>query len=397
MVMLRDLRPASFRGARFLCPHDQGSEGRNTIDHRYPDSSRRYAEDNGYIPPEFEMTAVLHGPNLLSDFNALRSALNRPGPGTLHHPWYGAQFCAVKGPWKVDRKDEDSGVLTLTITFLVTGPSIFPGIFGAIAAVVTGLSGSLVQSLFDEFVSAFGAPRLADVSLAAVASASRSVASEINSGLGQVASVRIATSHIIDYAERYVQDGAMLGPELANMFRGAFEDVADTYPGSAIAKTMSTVIDVLDGIDAETALIPSTTVDYLSRAAALTNLSVYIRVAAVSSLAEALVGADYVTADSVHLAQDELVTRYTSIPVESLSASIAKQIEDVVSSALDVLRRDELQLPKIETMKVTEFPSSVLAYMLYDTDSRVDTLIDLNLDQNPLLFDGSVNVLAEAG
>jgi prophage DNA circulation protein len=160
MVALSDLAPASFRGARFLCPRDHDSEGRQSILHLYPNKSSHYVEDNGQNPSHFTLTCVLSGPTLLSDWSRLRSALNTPGPGTLRHPWLGSKLCSVKGPWKVNREDRDSGVLELSVEFIETtdGPS-FPSILGVgIAATVTSLVGTAVNTTFSSFVSQFSLP-----------------------------------------------------------------------------------------------------------------------------------------------------------------------------------------------------------------------------------------------
>src|SRR5262249_17175847 len=118
----------------------------------------RYAEDNGGTPPEFHITAYLHGLTLLADFARLRAALNTPGPGTFRHPWYGAQICAVRGPWKVMRDDRDARVLELEICFLVPGPPAYPSITPSVAASIAYLSTQAVESAWAPFNVQSGAP-----------------------------------------------------------------------------------------------------------------------------------------------------------------------------------------------------------------------------------------------
>lgn len=160
MVALADLMPASFRGARFLCPRDHVNQGRNSIRHQYPGSSRSYVEDNGSNSPEYHLTCFLHNGSgtLAADWNRLVAALNKPGPGTLRHPWLGSKFCAVKGPWKVSRDDKDSGVLEVDITFLETGAPSFPGLVTNIAASISSLSAAAVTASFAAFQAKFTLP-----------------------------------------------------------------------------------------------------------------------------------------------------------------------------------------------------------------------------------------------
>ena len=197
MVALNDLAPASFRGAGFLVPRDHASEGRNTIDHKFPNKTDRYAEDNGGTPPQFNLTCVLHGATLAYDWSRLRSALNVPGPGTLRHPWYGSQLCQVKGPWKVSRDDKDSGVLQIEVEFLVTsnGPS-FPSLNGiGIAATITGLSGSAISSIFSSFSSNFSLP-VGAVSQNFVTGMLNKIAGSVAGKFGSVENVAAANDFI---------------------------------------------------------------------------------------------------------------------------------------------------------------------------------------------------------
>lgn len=170
MAFLRDLAPASFRGARFLVPRDHAEEGVNVVAHRYPGKgpSGHYMEPNGVFEPNFHVRAVLHGPTWLADFNRLRTALNTPSPGTLNHPWYGRQTVIAKHPWKVTRDDKDLGVLELDIHFLLAGAASFPSIITGIAASISGLSGAAIASATASLASSFSMP-IAPVSQSYVA------------------------------------------------------------------------------------------------------------------------------------------------------------------------------------------------------------------------------------
>lgn len=399
MVMLRDLRPASFRGARFLVPRDHAEEGRVTILHQYPDSNRVYVEDNGYLPPEFTLTCILHGTNCLGQFRALRAALDTPGPGTLHHPWYGAQFVAAK-KWKVKRDDRDSGVLELECCFQVTGAAVFPGVASAIAAQVTGLSAAFVAALFSRFVTAYGTPSLGVTSLSTMADTVTGVAQSFLTAFQSVSDVQSVAGHIVETPERFVYDGAVLGPALATMFRAPLEDVEQTYSGSDIVSAMSTVSGLaLAGVTASAALPvsgPLATHDYQVRASALYTYSTYVALATLSEMAEAMASTTYTTVEAVEAAQAELLALYAAIPMDQIDGDTADGIQSVVQAAMDVLRQEELQLPNIGQTTINQFPASVLSYMLYDTDGKTDTLTNLNPNINPALLDGRVNILIGA-
>lgn len=411
MVALASLRPASFRGARFLVPEDSAEEGRNTILHKYPDSNRRYAEDNGYCPPQFKLTCILHGNDCLSQFNRLRSALNRKGPGTLNHPYYGAQLCAVVGPWTVSRTDQDSGVLKVEVNFAVTSGAIFPGaLLGGMAAQITGLSSAFVGSAF----AALGAglrdlTSLSSVSLSvfqgvigstvAAFSALGSVAAVVGSSLRLTSSVADAIAHTSApvYAQSpigIIREPTDLATELQTLFRAPFEDL--TYSGADIAAVFEKVDDAAVAAASEAALLPTSTTDYALRREATITYSLFVRAAALSSLCEALAGTTYATADQVVDAQGLLIERYEALPLDALSHDLGQSLTEVVSATLGVLANIELQLPRIEQIRVHDMPASVLAYLLYEDEARISTIADLNSGTNPILLDGSINILSQA-
>lgn len=304
----------------------------------------------------------------------------------------GARFCAVKGPWKVSREDRDSGTLHLEITFLETGPAIFPGLLTTIAALVTGLSSAFIGSLFTQFSAAFGNPLLSLASMNAMSSALEGVASAFVAGVGAVSQVQIAAGHLITAPDRYIATGSALGPELARLFRGPLED--DTYDGTQIVTALVEVDAAAQRIASKAYAITPTTSDYIVRQSSLLTFSTFVRLACLSSMAEAMAGSTYTDADSVLAAQDLLLGLYADIPTDSLPSETGNEIARIVGAAIGVLRKLELQLPRIETLRVEDFPASVLAYQLYEIDERTQTLVDLNITQNPVSFERDVNVLA---
>lgn len=395
MVALYDLAAASFRGVSFLVPHDSAEEGRNTIGHLYPDSNRRYAEDNGYTPPEFHVTAILRGTGLMAKFSALRSALNRAGPGTLKHPWYGSQYVAVVGPWKVTRDDKDSGVLTLDIKFAVTSGSLYPGLVAGIAATVTSLAGATISTLMADLGAAWSVPRNA-VSGSAVASALSAIGTQVAQSFGSVSDLTGAATAMSTAPERLMGDGLLVATAMETLFRAPFEDLS--VDGTALSTGFAAVHEVSAGIVDEALAILPTTLDLAERQAILLDIGMAGMAASVAALAEAAAGTTWHSADAVHIAEQNLVNRHQIIQAADtarLTAIAATQLADTVAAALDVLKNQELRLPRIDPLAITNMPASYLAYMLYETFDRTQTIVDLNLDQHPGLLDERALVLMD--
>lgn len=90
-VYTQRLAQASWRGVVFsVRSEDLPGGGRKTALHEFPNSSERFVEDLGEIPPRFTVTAFVHGLDWLERAQALENALRTAGPGRLVLPTFGA-------------------------------------------------------------------------------------------------------------------------------------------------------------------------------------------------------------------------------------------------------------------------------------------------------------------
>ena len=388
-MLLDDLQAAKFRGAPFLVPSDETEEGRNAICHEYPDASFRYVEDNGRIPPKFTLSAVLAEPGLPAKLNRLRSALNAPGPGVLKHPHYGTQFVQVDGTYRVKREDRQAGVIELEIKFAVTGAPILPGLVSGVAALVTGLAATAVTSMFTAFTKSYGNPSGA-VTLATVSSAVASVASQMNASFGQASD---APSRIMTSAGLFARSGARLGPLLISSFRDPFDD--DAMSSRALIKGFRAVSVIGSDISDDAAAITPSTADLSIRSSCLAILGASIEAAAFACIADAMAGHDYTTADEVEADEDLLTEAFEQAQARELDDSVHSALAQIHTAASEVLRDVAVRLPRISTMSIEPIPASVLAYQLYEDDSDVMTIVDLNLDKDPVLMASPVIVLSQ--
>lgn len=118
-----------FRQARFVVPSSTAKVGRRAEVHEYPLRSIPWVEDIGRAARHFEAEVFVDG-TLADDYlaarNALITALETPGPGTLVHPWYGTMTVSVPGPTSVRETNADGGRATFRITFVESGALQFP-------------------------------------------------------------------------------------------------------------------------------------------------------------------------------------------------------------------------------------------------------------------------------
>lgn len=394
-MLLHNLQPASFRGAPFLVPSDDSEEGRNSVVHEYPDSSMRYVEDNGRIPPCFSLRALLHGDNLPGKLNRLRSALNKPGPGVLKHPYYGTQFVSVDQTYRVKREDRDSGVIELNIKFIVTGPPALPGLVSGIAALVTGLAISAVTDAFRAFTGQFIAPGSA-TSATVVSEALQSVAEVMDQAFGQATSAPV---RLYDNAFALVSRIENAEPLLIEAFREPFAD--GSLSNRELVKGFQKIAEAAATLSLEASVAEVNTIDRIERQASKALIGMFCEFAAFCSMADAMAGRNYLTGDEVDADEQLLTATYETVQERGLPAEQHAQMADIYTAASEVLQNSAVRLPRLTEVDAENTPASVLAYQIYERDGmtnavipdRIQQIVDLNLNQDPCLLAGSTTVL----
>lgn len=120
------LLEASFRGVPFRVRSESKSDaGRKIVLHDYVNSSERFVEDQGQIPPRFTIEAFVHGENFKSLANSLEQALNQRGSGRLVLPTLGA-FQVYAMPYTVKASQTEVGEIVFSLDFATGRPAAGP-------------------------------------------------------------------------------------------------------------------------------------------------------------------------------------------------------------------------------------------------------------------------------
>jgi len=130
MTRTRELLPASFKGIPFYVRSEVLTEGgRRIILHDYPNSSERYVEDLGQLPPKFTVTAFVTGSDFRSRADQLERALQEKGAGRLSMPTMGAMEVFAL-PYRKDASQREVGEIKFDLSFVagraISGPSRAP-------------------------------------------------------------------------------------------------------------------------------------------------------------------------------------------------------------------------------------------------------------------------------
>ncbi|WP_166304311.1 DNA circularization N-terminal domain-containing protein [Bradyrhizobium sp. 2S1] len=157
MSAIRDLhnpwrdryQTASFRGAIFHVETEQRHGGRRTVVHEYPKRNLPYAEDMGRAAVRFTVQGYLIGPNYLTLKDALISALEQDGSGTLRLPlpYQGRDMEVMVMQYGITESRERGGMCSVEMDFVEAGKPGFSDVSIVTQAAVTSAAAALERAV----------------------------------------------------------------------------------------------------------------------------------------------------------------------------------------------------------------------------------------------------------
>lgn len=222
--------PASYRGVSFFVPDATTEAGRRVAEALFPGVDRAAYDDFGLAPAVITVDGLMVGDDYALQARALQAAFERPGPGTLIHPWLGGMSVILEEPGEISFSASELRVARFSVSFKRVGFGL-GGLLGGTAAVLLAAVSGLLSS----------SRRLG--SAPAVVSLSR-VAS-----LAAARSDRIVTAIWLDVAE------GLAGPAI----RSALPATTPTGPDAfmaGVAAVSDAMINVVPAV-AEAAVAPA--------------------------------------------------------------------------------------------------------------------------------------------
>lgn len=116
-IRSEQLLPASFRGVPFEVTSGSLRAGRRTVVHEYPQRDKPYVEDLGKATRQITIEAFVVGDDYIARGTALLAEIEKPGSGTLVHPWLGEMTVTVTS---VSELRFDTGLGAAYLTFVAT-------------------------------------------------------------------------------------------------------------------------------------------------------------------------------------------------------------------------------------------------------------------------------------
>jgi prophage DNA circulation protein len=139
------LQPGSWRGVGFVLDAGETHAGRRLAIHEYPYRDTAWVEDLGKLPRRFNVQAFLVGDDVYSQRDAMVSACEQAGSGTLVHPTMGSVQVVLLDFAVTDRR-ERGRVVEVTMQFMLASDVRYPATSTSSTAAVASAAGALTAA-----------------------------------------------------------------------------------------------------------------------------------------------------------------------------------------------------------------------------------------------------------
>ena len=380
--------PGSFRDVPFFVDRSEQGGGRRVVSHEYPLSEAApYSEDLGLQGRTFTIECYVLGADYISKKEALITALEKPGPGPLLHPWYKPRTVSVSS-FRVREERDRGGAAWFSIEFRETSSPTQPVAAVAPAEQLADTAETAKAAIADEFLAAYDDfTSLRDSVSGSLRSASLAVAkitTKIQMETQVAAALRKRLDDLTDNARSLVNSPAGILDAVVGIVDALVEAILvdTTHPNPSGA-----VLDLYN-YDAGTAPVASTA----TRAVELANFNATKRLVQRLALVNAAV-----VATSQSFVSFEDAVRIRSAIADLLDEHLL-EVSDETAAPLTQLRADLVaavpgadgDLPKLLQYRPggIAVSSLVLAHRLYGRLNLEGDLITRNRIAHPGFIPG---------
>ncbi|NKB37852.1 MAG: hypothetical protein GKR93_11900 [Gammaproteobacteria bacterium] len=371
-----------FRNASFVTRRSDFGGGRRLAVHEYPLRDKPYVEDLGRRAKRFTLDLLVIGKDYMVVRDALISALDGKGPGTLQHPYYGGIRVSVED-YRVSESTSEGGMATFSVTFVESGQNSSPASSTSTPSIVkSSADGGLttIESVFTsnftvekrpEFISTAANSLLSDLSTKVVSliNDAPSVPSNITSYLSQANSLSSNSASLI-------RAPATLANDITQLLRGVTGVFDDPLDALNVYRGLFTFGNTF-------ASVPSSTPTRVQQAA---NQTAIINITQQAGLIEAARVTSDIEFDSFRDARtlrDELDVEFERqmLTTDDNSYSALQTVRVAMIDDIKVRGADLARIVGYEP--AATLPALVIAHKLYNDASQDAAIVDRNSLRHP--------------
>lgn len=388
-----NLQKAKFRDAEFHVQATDGQVGRRTVLHEYPQRDDPYAEDLGRKAREFNLDAYVIGADYMAARDVLIAAIEKPGPGTLVHPYRGTHLVVVTA-CRISETSDEGGMARFQLTFVEAGKNENPASrldTGSAVSTKAAAARTAVQSAFEDVFSVASQP----------AFVSDAASSWVNEALGAMESAaRFVEGMEPDLLAEFALDGQRLSSSLAGLL-GTPGDLASriiarmsgllsitSAPASAYRQMAGLFGFGRSGTRAYSAPANPATASRVQQAANEDAVTALTRQSALITAAEATAEIEFDSFDEAAGVRTEMADALEA-EAEAASDEIYRALMDLRAAVVaDTTSRGADLARTVRIAQPATLPALVIAHRVYVDAARADEIVARNRVRHPGFVQG---------
>ena len=386
------LLPGSFRGVSFQIDSHSFSGGRRGELHEYPQRDTPYFEDLGRKTREFTIDAFIVGDTYNATRDALISACEAAGAGTLVHPYLGTKQVVCQ-TFTVSERIDEGRMCRVSMVLTEAGANLFPSGGTDIAFQVAGLSSLANTSNLADFVSSYRSAGLPGFVFDSVKSVTENFATLIG-GL----------SSDVDFLEDLATFGrdlstltrapAEFGQRVIDLITGLRTSISPRTRNSATAKASVTAMKGLTSFsaNAQSSRINQTTPARVAEVGNMQAVAALVRRAALANESVSIPSLKLDSyQDAISYAQDYVARVDTELLTSGVRSDAYLPMTNLASVVSTALSAQAVALPLLTQTTIGEtVPTLALSYELYADPTKADDIAARNKIRHPSFVPSNV-------
>lgn len=379
----------SFRAAKFIVPDSSAAFGRRKALHEYPLRDKPYVEDLGKKARQFSVDVFVD--ERLGDYlqarDALIEAIEKEGPGTLVHPWYGTMTVSLLEPAAVTESTRAGGRASFRLVFVEDGGLRFPSAAGDSQQDVEDKADAGLTSALDDFLEIFDTDGLPAWSLTEIE----------DSVTDTFAGIEAMASGVTGTVSSEIRSPANMGAAII----GGVQRIATIAeePGEALQLYKRLLRDEPSCDCPTNTTVRKQQANSMAAMQRLTRQATVIEAARSASQAEYSTGAEALATSALLLDQlDELMEAVDPVNGEPIADDLYLRLADLRAAVATDLRTRGAKLPELTSYTPTAtLPALVVAYKVHGDATRADEIVARNNISHPGFTPGGqeLEVLSE--
>jgi len=376
------LQLASFRNVNFYTESHSFSGSRNIVTYEFPGSEDFATDDLGKKVNSYSISAYIFGDDYMSQRDALLSAVQEPGSGSLVHTYLGnlEVFCST---WSLSENDQEGRFAKIDLTFIPVGTTQIENVTNNGNTFIENQVSSIKTFLNNNFSAGIQILNVPEFVRNGVTNRIVDFGTLVNDELGALYN---ETAVLIDYVQQQ---------NYANLFY-SLSDLANPIisTGADVINQVQNIFDLVnivsnDGNSARRIFKNIRNLSYIP-APEITNNRIienqnaavtknYLQINAVINEALALTNIEFESLDEANAARDDVIAQINYLQENSLFGDEYQQLQELKNLLIEYIPDENQKLANLQTIVIADTEPVILtSYRLYGNTDKVEDITKRN-------------------